>query len=456
MRTRSLFVLAAAMAVAVLAVDAIVPASATPPILAEPVTPGTPAAAEPILLATDVVSVYQTGPLTAPVRAAALAAAKQVGAPAVVGRGFTGMLTRVRRGRTVLQHTRAAGWVIPMAVTSLPLAAIAGVMGRNIAAPVAAGTIVMGATTASLRGAEQGDIVEFRGSGGRTVAFTIGLVAPDASVGGTEIVMSLEMAAKLGGTIDTRVLIWGGADRAALTKALVARGLFANRKVRIRRSWDAPDPDDTLSLATTKRLLGEFDFDLGHLSTSGWTAMSPQWRAKYLPTNRQTFPTGIHALCNKVIKADLVAALTEVVNSGLSGGVDVGNTNSYGGCGTGQARFARITQALGSVSRHSWAQPLDMNTASNCQGCRPHMDCRIVRIFRKHGFAWGGNFLTSDGMHFEWVGEARDRLKYPSRYCPNVVVARTRSAGLAPPSVAPASSATARATLFAQDGWLGE
>ena len=26
------------------------------------------------------------------------------------------------------------------------------------------------------------------------------------------------------------------------------------------------------------------------------------------------------------------------------------------------------------------------------------MDHRVMRIFRKHGFAWGGNFLTDDGV----------------------------------------------------------
>jgi hypothetical protein len=48
------------------------------------------------------------------------------------------------------------------------------------------------------------------------------------------------------------------------------------------------------------------------------------------------------------------------------------------------------------------------------------MNCDVVRIFRKHGFAWGGNWRTPDGMHFEWVGERRDQLTYPSRFCPNV------------------------------------
>jgi hypothetical protein len=26
-------------------------------------------------------------------------------------------------------------------------------------------------------------------------------------------------------------------------------------------------------------------------------------------------------------------------------------------------------------------------------------------------------------MHFEWVGERRDQLAYPSRFCPNVATA---------------------------------
>jgi hypothetical protein len=407
----------------------------------------------------DAVSVYMTGELTAPVRDAAIAAATEAGVPASVGRGFTALMTRVRRGAAVVQHSSGTGWAFPMGVTALPFEAVGPVMGRDVAAVLAQGRIVMGATTAALRGAKAGDVIDLVSSSGGTVSFVIGRVGTDEEVGGTEIVMSLQEANRLGATIATRVLIYGQLDRTKITAALARRGLTTNSKVRVRRSWDPPDPDGQLSLSQTKQIMGEFDFYYAGLTTSGWTPMNAAWKAKYIPT-RDTYPTGIRAMCNVAIKADLRAALQEVVSTlpGLVGartGIDVSNTNAAGGCAAGAVRFARITQALGSVSRHSWGQPIDMSTTANCQGCVPRMDCRIVRIFRKHGFAWGGNFLTPDGMHFEWVGEQRDTLKYPSKYCANVAVA-ARTQGLSPSSVTGTGAGTQRDSLFANDGLSDE
>jgi hypothetical protein len=127
----------------------------------------------------------------------------------------------------------------------------------------------------------------------------------------------------------------------------------------------------------------------------------------------------IRARCHNRVLGDLRAALDEVAAAGLASAIDVTNANTYGGCHN--ARFNRISGELGFLSRHAWAMALDTNTVSNCQGCVPRMHCGVVRIFRKHNFAWGGNFLRPDGMHFEWVGERRDLVNGPAQYCPNIV-----------------------------------
>ena len=124
-------------------------------------------------------------------------------------------------------------------------------------------------------------------------------------------------------------------------------------------------------------------------------------------------------------------------------GHNVANANTYGGCFG--PRFTRIVGTqLGSLSRHTWAQALDTNTTSNCQGCVPKMDCRIVRIFRKHNFAWGGNFINPDGMHFEWANERRDIAASDSDrsgYCLGANAPRTyESATVGVASVPPAPS----------------
>ena len=423
-------------------------------------TPSASAVSVPRLL--DVVTVFQTNTIAPAVRNAALAAASAAGAAASVGRGFSAGMTRLRRGSTVVQQASAQGWAFPMSITALPLETIGGVMGRAVSGPISQGQVVMGQTSADLRGAQAGDQIDLQGSTGFIQTFTIGLVAADLVVGGTEVLMSTQQADLLGMNTETRVVIYGAPDRAAMQAALVARGLYADSTVRVRKSWDAADPDSTLSLAVTKTLLGEFDLNYGYLFApvnppNEFTAVGAAWKAAYLPAGAEGYPTGIKAICNKVIKADLEAALAEVnatypslVNRSTNKdasttGLDVANSNYYGGCSPGGlARLSRLSGNLGSVSRHSWGQALDVGTVANCQGCVPKMDCRIVRIFRKHNFAWGGNFLISDGMHFEWVGEPRNTLQYPSKYCPNLPDGQIQELNSRP--------STGRATLFADDG----
>ena len=420
---------------------AAIPGEAATPaaVIAEPATGGAPA--QNLSVPGDLVSIYNFGPLQPTVVDAAIGAAIDAGGWGVVGRGFGIGLVQVLRGGVPIHQAPSplGSWYFPTSVTALPLDSIGATLGREVSKFIAAGSVVMGATSASLSGAQAGDILELASADGSIVQYLVGRVAPDAEVGGTEIVMSTAQADLLGATIGTSVLIYGQFDRTALDSALIARGLSTNPKIRVRRSWDPIDPDGTIGLAKTKKLLGELAYSV---TASGAVLVDSAWQAAYIP-DREPYPTGIRAACNNSIKADLAAALQAVVDAGLAGSIDVNNANTFGGCFG--PRFTRIVGTqLGTLSRHTWGQALDTNTTSNCQGCVPQMDCRVVRIFRAHNFAWGGNFINPDGMHFEWVGEPRNTYQYPSRYCPNVAGGGIQSFALTQDS---------RGVMFADDGW---
>jgi hypothetical protein len=60
------------------------------------------------------------------------------------------------------------------------------------------------------------------------------------------------------------------------------------------------------------------------------------------------------------------------------------------------------------LSTHTWGIAFDINAAFNEFGSRPAQEGtrgslrKLVPIFEKHGFYWGGRFSSPDGMHFQW------------------------------------------------------
>ena len=99
--------------------------------------------------------------------------------------------------------------------------------------------------------------------------------------------------------------------------------------------------------------------------------------------------------CHKAIFTQLEAALTEIENSGLASSIKPGQ---FGGCYV--PRFIERDGSL-PLSIHAWGLAIDINTLENPKGERPKMDPRIVAIFEKWGFRWGGRWSPPDGHHFE-------------------------------------------------------
>ncbi len=61
------------------------------------------------------------------------------------------------------------------------------------------------------------------------------------------------------------------------------RNGLVSTSVRIRRSWDPPDPDDTIGMAATKALLGEFAY---RVNANGSVSQDAAWTSASLPSGR--------------------------------------------------------------------------------------------------------------------------------------------------------------------------
>ena len=414
MRTR-LTIGLTALIVAVLAL----PVVAAGPATIEDTATATASADRVSPVATDVVNIYNSGPLRPDVANRALAAARQTGATIAFGRSASVPMVGLFRGSSVIQRP-PAGFSLPMGATVLAPEAIGATMGRDVSALLGSDALIMGKTSADLRGARAGDSVQLVAAWGAVVWFRVAGVFPDERVGGAELLMSPSAADRLGITDLRRAILWNPSSQAAMNSALFGNGLVST-SIRIRRSWDPPDPDNTIGMARTKALLGEFAY---RVNSNGSVSQDSAWQAASLPSGRREIGLGIRARCHLVVEPALKAALAESAMRGVSWTINVGDANLAGGCH--YPRFNRLTpnSSLGFLSRHSWGMALDTNTRGSCQGCIPDFSrttagCTVVQIFRKYGFAWGGNFFTPDGMHFEYVGERRDLKPYPSRFCAN-------------------------------------
>lgn len=322
------------------------------------------------------------------------------------------LTAQTRKGKDVFRL--GDGWRIPMATMVAPISYVRRTGGDAMAEVVTRGEVLMGETAAKVRGAQIGDVLILRDRKFWMRPFTVGAIVPDEFVDWGDLLMSSSAAASLGEMPVSQIAITDIVSPASVLAGLKKHGIRTGIVYRIRTSWDRKNPDGTLGTATAKELLGEFSYrpTVGSsiLVAGSWTSRNIAWKTRYADIK-------IGNNCHRIVVEAIQGALTEIKNAGLSQFIDTRNTNRYGGCFVG--RYNRLAGNFGAPSRHAWGMAIDINTDTNPQGGVPQMNCAVVRIFRKWGFAWGGNFWIPDGMHFEYVGERRDQLGYPSRYCPN-------------------------------------
>jgi hypothetical protein len=97
--------------------------------------------------------------------------------------------------------------------------------------------------------------------------------------------------------------------------------------------------------------------------------------------------------CHRLMIPQLRGALQDVLNAGLGATI-----HSYDGCYV--PRFIERNPAH-AISLHTWGIAIDLDASTNGRGSSGTVDPRVVQIFKRWGFRWGGDWSYTDPMHFE-------------------------------------------------------
>jgi hypothetical protein len=125
----------------------------------------------------------------------------------------------------------------------------------------------------------------------------------------------------------------------------------------------------------------------------GTVAPDPAWVAANIATG--DVPLLGTVTCHRVMLPQLRGALQEVADAGLAATIDPAD---FGGCYS--PRFIGRDPQRG-LSLHTWGIAVDLNVSGNHVGTAGTIDRRVVQIFERWGFAWGGRWSVPDPMHFE-------------------------------------------------------
>ena len=252
------------------------------------------------------------------------------------------------------------------------------------------GTVALGETSARLRGAGPGTVLNLDG-----IDFTVAAVVSDALIGAAEVVFVIDDPISPVST-----------DRYALVSSDMARQDFENlvrslyegpAPLRIRTEGETPwlrHGDAVLPQVFIKEALGEFSYT----QVGGSTFDQDE---TFVETNIVTerVPLLGELRCHRRVVEMLAGAMTTLVEEGLAHLVEPAG---FAGCWF--PRF--ISPAVGvssGLSRHAWGAAIDLNAGSNPVGSSGNQDARLIETMEGWGFTWGGDWLVPDPMHFEFA-----------------------------------------------------
>ena len=259
----------------------------------------------------------------------------------------------------------------------------------EVTSALRSGKAVLGTSSARLRHLGVGGSMTF---GTRTV--TVGAVVPDAVAGWSEMLVSRAVGRSLGIVDDRYMLALPPANMTLPRFASIVHRIIPGTAIRMV----PPGGSTYMRIASgvnppivIKEMFGEFAA-YPRSDDPAYLNVDPAWYQANIVT--RTVPILGPVTCNRRLFPMLIGALTDVERAGLGNELNV-----YSGC------YAARTVARSPTappSQHAYGAAIDIDAPQNPYGAAPTMDPRIVHIFERWGFLWGGTFLTPDGMHFEY------------------------------------------------------
>lgn len=252
------------------------------------------------------------------------------------------------------------------------------------------GNVALGETSARLRGAAPGAILNLEG-----IDFTVVAVVSDALIGAAEVVFAIDDPTSPVST-----------DRYALVSSDMARQDFENlvrslyegpAPLRIRTEGETPwlrHGDAVLPQVFIKEALGEFSY-----TQVGGSTFDQDDAFVEMNIVTERVPLLGEVRCHRRVVEMLAGAMTTLVEEGLAHLVEPAG---FAGCWF--PRFISPTVGVSSgLSRHAWGAAVDLNAGSNPMGSSGNQDGRLIETMEDWGFTWGGDWLVPDPMHFEFA-----------------------------------------------------
>jgi hypothetical protein len=205
---------------------------------------------------------------------------------------------------------------------------------------------------------------------------------------GTDVIVDDEVGRSLGLPAASGMLLIAGKDVDPVHLAGEVRAVTGQGGSVDLLTPPAANPVAFLTGSRAAQAFGAFSY---RYFPDGTIEPDSRWVNENIVT--ETVPIFGRVTCHRLMLPQLRGALNDVVAAGLAS-----TLHTYDGCYVPKYIERSPTHA---ISLHTWGIAIDLDASTNYRGIKGTMDPKVVEIFKRWGFRWGGDWSWTDPMHFE-------------------------------------------------------